>query len=78
GHSYFATVRSALAAGWAPFPGGEVDALRARMADTVAPLDHQLLNDHLSEPTDENLARWVRAHLVADVPGIVQVGVQST
>ncbi|MFX8012279.1 hypothetical protein ABTK70_20160, partial [Acinetobacter baumannii] len=32
GHSYFATVRSALAAGWAPFPGGEVDALRARMA----------------------------------------------
>ncbi|MFX7832927.1 hypothetical protein ABTK53_19460, partial [Acinetobacter baumannii] len=43
GHSNFATVRSALAACWAPFPGGEVDALRARMADTVAPLDHHLL-----------------------------------
>ena len=73
-----ATVRTALPAGWAAFPGGEVESLRARMADTVAPLDHALLNDHLTEPTDENLARWVRSHLATDVPGIVQVGVQST
>ncbi len=82
GHSYFATVRSALPGGWAgsigSFAGGEVPALRERMGRTVAPLDHALLNDHLSEPTDENLARWVRRHLAADVPGIVQVGVQST
>lgn len=78
GHSYFATVRAALPAGWAVFPGGEVEALRARMADTVAPLDHALLNDHLAEPTDENLARWVRSRLNPEVPGIVQVGVQST
>jgi hypothetical protein len=39
GHSYLATVRTALPAGWAPFPGSEVEALRARMGETVAPLD---------------------------------------
>jgi 6-pyruvoyltetrahydropterin/6-carboxytetrahydropterin synthase len=78
GHSYFATVRAALPAGWAPFEGGEVEALRGLMGATVAPLDHALLNDHLAEPTDENLARWVRAHLAAGVQGIRQVGVQST
>jgi len=78
GHSYFATVRTALPTGWGPFPGGEVQSLRERMAGVVAPLDHALLNDHLAEPTDENLARWVRNRLSADVPGIVQVGIQST
>lgn len=82
GHSYFATVRADLRPGWAAasggFPGGEVELLRGLMADAVAPLDHALLNDHLPDPTDENLARWVRAHLATQVSGIRQVGVQST
>lgn len=78
GHSYFATVRAALPPAWAAFAGGEVEGLRNRMGTCVAPLDHAMLNDHLTEPTDENLARWVRAHLAGDVPGIRQVGVQST
>jgi 6-pyruvoyltetrahydropterin/6-carboxytetrahydropterin synthase len=76
GHSYLAEVRAALAPGWAPFPGGEVDALRQRLAACVAPLDYRLLNETVAEPTDENLARWVRGRL--DVPGITQVGIQST
>ena len=79
GHGYFVTVRAALPAGWAPFPGGEVEELRRRLEAAVAPLDYTLLNDTLPQPTDENIARWVRARLQADgVPGIAQVGVQST
>jgi len=42
----------------------------------VAPLDYQLLNDRLEQPTDENLARWIRSRL--GIPGIEQVGIQST
>ena len=80
GHSYFATVRALLPAGWAPFEGGEVDELRRRIEACVAPLDHALLNDQVEQPTDENIARWIRARLATEfgVPGIQQVGVQST
>ncbi len=76
GHGFVASVRAAIAPGWADFPGSEVDQLRARLQHCVAPLDYQLLNECLEQPTDENLARWVRAHL--DLPSIEQVGVQST
>lgn len=76
GHSFVARVRAALPAGWAAFPGGEVDALRERLAACVAPLDYRLLNDVLPDPTDENLARWVRARMA--VPGVRTVGIQST
>ncbi len=76
GHSYFATVRAALPEGWAPFAGGELAALREQMATAAAPLDHALLNDHLPNPTDENLARWLRGRL--NLAGVRQIGVQST
>jgi 6-pyruvoyltetrahydropterin/6-carboxytetrahydropterin synthase len=76
GHSFLAKLRCALPAGWAPFPGGEVEGLRDALAARVAALDYRLLNDVVAQPTDENLARWIRAHL--DVPGIEQVGIQST
>jgi len=80
GHSYFATVRAQLPTDWAPFGGGEVEELRKRLEACVAPLDHALLNDSLKEPTDENIARWIRARLETEfgVPGIQQVGIQST
>ena len=76
GHSFMAQVRCDLPDGWARFPGGEVDRLRETLESRIALLDYRLLNEQVQQPTDENLARWVRAHL--DVPGIQQVGIQST
>jgi 6-pyruvoyltetrahydropterin/6-carboxytetrahydropterin synthase len=76
GHSFLADIRCALPDGWADFPGNEVAQLREALARCVSPLDYDLLNDKLEQPTDENLARWVRQHL--KTPGIDNVGVQST
>lgn len=76
GHSFLANVRCALPEGWARFPGGEVDRLRSELETRIAQLDYRLLNEQVQRPTDENLARWVRDHL--DVPGLEQVGIQST
>ncbi|HET9642520.1 MAG TPA: 6-carboxytetrahydropterin synthase [Burkholderiaceae bacterium] len=76
GHSFLAHVRCMLPPQWAAFAGGEVEALRASLAARVAPLDHRLLNDVLAQPFDENIARWLCAHL--DVPDIHRVGIQST
>ena len=76
GHSFLATVRCALPSGWARFPGGEVDRLRSDLETAIAQLDYRLLNEQVQQPTDENLARWVRDHL--DVPGVEQIGIQST
>lgn len=76
GHSFLAKVRARLPSGWASFAGGEVGDLRARLADTLAPLDYRYLNEQVSDPTDENIARWIRQRL--DVPGLEQIGIQST
>jgi 6-pyruvoyltetrahydropterin/6-carboxytetrahydropterin synthase len=76
GHSFLAKVRIEIPPGWASFPGGEVGQLQDCLQRCVAPLDYQLLNDHLEQPTDENLARWIRSRL--GIPGIEQVGIQST
>lgn len=76
GHSYLADVRCALPEEWGGFPGGEIAKLRTRLAEVVAPLDYNELNRQISQPTDENIARWVRSRL--EVPGIENVGVQST
>lgn len=50
--------------------------LSEQLTACVAPLDYRLLNDQLSVPTDENLARWLHARL--DFPGIDSIGIQST
>ena len=76
GHGFLATVRAAIAPGWAGFRGGEVDRLRERLERCVEPLDYRLLNEQLDQPTDENLARWVKARL--DMPGVEQVGIRSS
>ncbi|MCG6896285.1 MAG: 6-carboxytetrahydropterin synthase [Thiocapsa sp.] len=76
GHGFVARVRAELPAAWAPFPGGETEALTRALKGCVEPLDYSDLNGHLPVPTDENLARWVRGRLA--VPGIDTVGVQST
>lgn len=76
GHSFLAEVRARLPADWAPFPGGEVDALRERLESALAPLDYNELNAELEQPTDENLARWLGGRL--GVPGVDSIGIQST
>lgn len=76
GHGFRTSVFAELPAGWSRYPGGEVDALRRQLERCVAPLDYADLNTVVEQPTDENLARWIRSRL--DVPGIERVAVQST
>ena len=76
GHSYLADVRCVLPGDGVPFPGAEVDHLRKRLDEAVAPLDYNEINREIAQPTDENIARWLRARL--ELPGIDNVGVQST
>ena len=76
GHSFLAKLRCALPDGWAPFPGGEVERLRDELQARIARLDYRLLNEQIEQPTDENLARWIGRQI--DVPGVEQIGIQST
>ena len=81
GHGYLGEIRVKLPSNWAEFPGAEVRSLTDQLQQCVAPLDYSYLNNHINEPTDENIARWIRerlSSLPAAVPGIVAVGVQST
>ena len=59
-----------------PFPGEKWGELQRQFDACLAPLDYNELNRELEQPTDENLARWIRRRL--DVPGIETIGVQST
>lgn len=76
GHSFLAKIRVALPSRWASFSGAEVDELGQRLEGVVAALDYRSLNDQVSEPTDENLARWIRDRI--DLRDIDTIGVQST
>ena len=76
GHSFLAKIRVAGDSEWANVPGDEVAALRGRLARAVAPLDYEDLNQTLDQPTDDNLARWVRERL--NLPEAYSVGIQST
>jgi len=78
GHSFLAKVRARLDGScWAQFPGDEPAFLKQRTTQCVAPLNYAHLNDQMGIPTDENIARWIKARIV-DVPGIDVIGVQST
>ena len=76
GHSFLATVFADLPQDFAPYPGGETDALRERLKKYVSQLDYSHLNDIVEHPTDENLARWIRQAI--RVQGIERVAIQST
>jgi 6-pyruvoyltetrahydropterin/6-carboxytetrahydropterin synthase len=76
GHSFLAKVRCNLPAGWTAFPGGEVSTMQSALNAQTALLDYRFLNDRLEQPTDESIARWLRGSLA--LPGIEQVGIQST
>jgi 6-pyruvoyltetrahydropterin/6-carboxytetrahydropterin synthase len=76
GHSFLAKVRALLPTDWPPFPGTEVDSLRDALSKCVSALDYRLLNEWLDEPTDENIARWIRRELAP--LNMIAVGIQST
>lgn len=78
GHSFVARLRGTTDAGWAAFAGGEVDQLRRHLATGVQVLDHACLNDHVPNPTDTQLARWLQQRLQGNGLHLQQVSVQST
>ncbi|WP_411873839.1 6-carboxytetrahydropterin synthase [Vulcanococcus limneticus] len=76
GHSFLARARVESPVDWAPFPGGEAEALHQALNHCVKEIDYCYLNEHLSIPTDENLARWLRVRL--NLTAIESLGIQST
>lgn len=76
GHSYYARVRANLPQNWAGFPGDESQTMQQALIMAIKPLDYSLLNEHLKNPTDENLARWLWQKLA--IPGLESVGIQSS
>ena len=76
GHSFLATIQCAMPSGLAPHVGGEIEVMKTRLETQVAKLDYSLLNEMMSVPTDENIARWVDTHCY--VPSMERIGVQST
>lgn len=74
GHSFLANISTDLPERWANFPGDEVDALRQKLTEVVNPLDFNLLNREIEDPTNENIARWIRSRL--DITEISSLGVQ--
>ena len=76
GHSFLAKIRTQVLPDWAAFPGAEVDQLQGELIHAIAPLDYALLNDHIDDPTDENIARWLHQRL--SLPNVKNIGIQST
>ena len=76
GHSFMASIHCAMPEGFATYPGGELDTIKARLQPQIKKLDYSLLNDHIEVPTDENIARWINTHCY--VPGTEAISVQST
>lgn len=76
GHSYQARLRTPGADLALPFAGAETELLSERLEGALEPLNYRLLNDVVALPTDENLARWIRARLA--LTGPLTVGVRST
>ncbi len=78
GHGFRARVRVAAPGGvlpWAPFAGAEIDTLGERLRAALAPLDYQLLNDHIDAPDDDTVARWIQDRI--DAPLLTQMGLRS-
>jgi 6-pyruvoyltetrahydropterin/6-carboxytetrahydropterin synthase len=76
GHSFTAKLRAGLPAEDVRFPGAQVGVLRHLLSSCVATLDYDVLNAHISIPTDENIARWIRERIT--LGHVDSIGVQST
>ncbi len=78
GHGFTARVQCAIEAGWADFPGGEVEKLQQRLAAALVPLDYRHLNEQLADPSDINIARWLARQLADPALGQMEIGIDST
>lgn len=76
GHGFVATAVAAIPENFMSYPGGELAMLQRRMDRCVSQLTYGVLNELVPQPTDENVARWIRQRL--DSPGVERVAVQST
>jgi len=56
--------------------GADVPQLEKHLATVLAPLDYTHLNQVISTPTDENIARWVQT--TTDLSSLNRVAIQST
>lgn len=77
GHSFTVRARARLDDTLGDFPGIEPTHLRRSLAFSVQHLNYRLLNEVVSVPTDENLARWIKSRLV-ELHSVEAVGIQST
>lgn len=76
GHRFEASWRTASSKGVAQFSGDETTQVARELAQVVEPLDFRLLNDILTDPTDERIAQWVKRALAVEPAS--QIGLQSS
>ncbi len=76
GHSFFARLRTDYTDYADSLNECITDQLEAQLRQCVAPLDYDLLNEHVYNPSDENLALWIRDRI--EISQFDLVGVQST
>lgn len=76
GHSFLAKLRVEVDPDDNSRNGTEVESLYQCLKDCVTELDYKYLNDYLSVPTDENLARWINKRMLGS--NINTIGIQST
>lgn len=76
GHSFISRVRSEQNNNSGSFYLEDSNVLEQTLKQYVSALDYDLLNNHLDNPTDENLAQWIRQGI--QLPDSDLVGIQST
>lgn len=54
----------------------DIEKLEQALKQCISPLDYDLLNNHMENPTDEHLAHWIRQHMRLTDSDLV--GIQST
>lgn len=76
GHGFKATAYATVPAEWLSYEGDEVGAISRHLEVCASQLTYSVLNDRVAQPTDENLARWIRAQI--DTTGLNRIAIQST
>lgn len=76
GHSFCARIRTEHPEQSSLSSGGRAENLEQQLKRCVSTLDYDLLNQHLDNPSDENLAKWVQQQMNLSSPELV--GIRST